>query len=199
MKITRRQLRKLILKEFRELGNDDYENININVPPIPPADDEGGGGGKDWPAELIKRLHKKGYNPPVNSRGKALDKKAQKVLNSGESMISVEDLAQNSGLVIQLHAREYRSNANQTDADRMRFGPMMIAASKFESCDNGMDVNNILRKIMRITRRIEGISGESIYLDLERLNLKSKPVIKDEFDFNTILNNDDFLIDYYSK
>ena len=195
MKITRRQLRKLILKEFRELGNDDYENININVP----ADDEGGGGGKDWPAELIKRLHKKGYNPPVNSRGKALDKKAQKVLNSGESMISVEDLAQNSGLVIQLHAREYRSNANQTDADRMRFGPMMIAASKFESCDNGMDVNNILRKIMRITRRIEGISGESIYLDLERLNLKSKPVIKDEFDFNTILNNDDFLIDYYSK
>ena len=46
MKITRQQLRKLILKEFRDIGNNDFENIDINVPPMPPTDDEGGGPGK---------------------------------------------------------------------------------------------------------------------------------------------------------
>ena len=58
MKITRKQLRKIILKELRMTGNNDFKNIDIKGP-RGPSDDEGGGPGKDWSADLIKRLHKK--------------------------------------------------------------------------------------------------------------------------------------------
>jgi hypothetical protein len=193
MKITRRQLRRLILKEFRDLGTNDFENININVPPIPPTDDEGGGPGKDWSAELIKRLHKQGYIPMGRNSV------AAKVLNSGENMIYVEDIMQNSGLVIHLHARDYRSDANQTDEERAQYGPMMIASTKFEKCDNGMDVNKIIRKVLKITRKISGMTGAMIYDDLEKLSPRSSNDENEEFDFNTIMNSDEYLIDYYAR
>ena len=193
MKITRKQLRKIILKEFRDIGNNDFENIDINVPPMPPTDDEGGGPGKDWSADLIKRLHKKGYTPMGRSSV------AAKVLGAGESMVYVEDVKQNSGVVIHLHARDYRSDANQTDEERAQYGPMMIASTKFERCDNGMDVNKIIRKVLKITRKISGMTGAMIYDDLEKLRSRSPNDENEEFDFNTILNNDEYLIDYYAR
>ena len=157
MKITRKQLRKIILKEFRDIGNNDFENIDINVPPMPPTDDEGGGPGKDWSADLIKRLHKKGYTPMGRSSV------AAKVLGAGESMVYVEDVKQNSGVVIHLHARDYRSD------------------------------------VLKITRKISGMAGAMIYDDLEKLRSRSPNDENEEFDFNTILNNDEYLIDYYAR
>tara|TARA_B100000287_G_scaffold384102_1_gene390308 strand:+ start:151 stop:621 length:471 start_codon:yes stop_codon:yes gene_type:complete len=52
MKITRRQLRKLILQEFKETGL--YNNFNFvsgggSLPPIEPPRSGGGGGGDDGP------------------------------------------------------------------------------------------------------------------------------------------------------
>ena len=193
MKITRRQLKRLILKEFRDLGTNDFENININVPPMPPADDEGGGPGKDWSAELIKRLHKKGYMPMGRSSV------AAKVSGAGESMIYVEDIKQNSGVIIHLHARDYRSDANQTDEERMLKGPMMIASTKFEACDNGMDVNKIIRKILRLTGKTKNMTGNMIYADLEKLRPAVSNDENEEFDFHAILNDDEYLIDYYAR
>lgn len=191
--LTRNQLKRLILKEFRDLGTNDFENININVPPVPPADDEGGGPGKDWSAELIKRLHKKGYIPMGRSSA------AAKVSGDGESMVYVEDIKQNSGVIIHLHARDYRSDANQTDEERMLKGPMMIASTKFEVCDNGMDVNKIIRKLLRLTDKTKNMTGDMIYADLEKLRPEVPNDENEEFDFHSILNDDEYLIDYYMR
>ena len=198
MKITRRKLRRLI-KEFRDFGSNDYENININVPPVPPDSDEGGGEGKDWSAELIKRLHKKGFDPLVNNRGYVLNKTAKKVFNLGECMLLVEDLGSNDGVVVFLHARNYVSDANQTDAERMQFGPTIMAASKFMNCDNGMDVNNIIRRLLRINKKISNMTGDMIFSDLKKLKPSATNDEIDEFDMNAILNSDDQLIDYYAR
>ena len=55
MKITRRQLRRLILKEFNKLekwGEVDIDTGEPPLPPLPPIDDDGsgggGGGGMSW-------------------------------------------------------------------------------------------------------------------------------------------------------
>lgn len=149
MKITKRQLRKLILKEFRDLGKNFNDNTTSGMPPLPPVnDEEGGGEGKDWSAELIKRLHKIGYRTMGRSST------AAKVLNGGESMLYIEDVMQNSGVVMHLHARNHVSNANQTDEERVQRGPTMIASTKFETCDNGMDVNKIIRKVLILTKKL---------------------------------------------
>lgn len=194
MKITKRQLRKLILKEFRDLGKNFNDNTTSGMPPLPPVnDEEGGGEGKDWSAELIKRLHKIGYRTMGRSST------AAKVLNGGESMLYIEDVMQNSGVVMHLHARNHVSNANQTDEERVQRGPTMIASTKFETCDNGMDVNKIIRKVLILTKKISKMTGDMIYSDLEKLRPHADNKENEEFDFFTILNNNEFLIDYYAR
>ena len=192
MKITRKQLRKIMLKELRMTGNNDFKNIDIKGP-RGPSDDEGGGPGKDWSAELIKRLqNKKGYTPMGGNST------AVKVLNMGESMIYAQYVS-SAGVVIHLHARNDHYDRHRTDEELAQRGPMMIASTKFESCDNGMDVNKIIRKVLKITRKISGMTGSMIYSDLEKLRPRVSNDKNDEFDPNAILNNDEYLIDYYAR
>ena len=211
MKITRKQLRKIILKELRMTGNNDFKNIDIKGP-RGPSDDEGGGPGKDWSADLIKRLHKKGYAPMGGNSTAAKvsgaffidvvdenEKTTRRQFKAGESMVYVEDILNNSGVVIHLHARNNHYDQHRTDEERAQYGPMMIASTKFERCDNGMDVNKIIRKVLKITRKISGMTGAMIYDDLEKLRPRSPNDENEEFDFNTILNNDEYLIDYYAR
>ena len=173
-------------------GNNDFKNIDIKGP-RGPSDDEGGGPGKDWAAELIKRLqNKKGYTPMGGNST------AVKVLNMGESMIYAQYVS-SAGVVIHLHARNDHYDRHRTDEELAQRGPMMIASTKFESCDNGMDVNKIIRKVLKITRKISGMTGAMIYDDLEKLRPRSPNDENEEFDFNTILNNDEYLIDYYAR
>mgnify|MGYP003677987297 FL=1 len=202
MKITRRQLRKIILKEFRKLdiidnGSKKFDirkNFNDdNDGPRDPSDDEGGGPGKDWAAELIKRLqNKKGYTPMGGNST------AVKVLNMGESMIYAQYVS-SAGVVIHLHARNDHYDRHRTDEELAQRGPMMIASTKFESCDNGMDVNKVMDKISRLKEKIISMKGAMIYSDLEKLRPRVSNDKNDEFDPNAILNNDEYLIDYYAR
>ena len=202
MKITRRQLRKIILKEFRKLdiidnGSKKFDirkNFNDdNDGPRDPSDDEGGGPGKDWAAELIKRLqNKKGYTPMGGNST------AVKVLNMGESMIYAEYVS-SAGVVIHLHAKNDHYDWHRTDEELAQRGPKMIASTKFEKCDNGTDVNKVMYKVSILTSKIKDMTGAKICSDLEKLRPRVSNDKNDEFDLNAILNNDEYLIDYYAR
>jgi len=188
VKITRRQLKKLILKEFRDITGDfgDLDLTSGGPPDLPPLDDDDEGGGpKDWPMEVISRLKRIGYHHFVRSDG-IVPFKRQVVKNMIDPDVSLTIDALQEGVAI---AVNYGKGEHKI---------IHIAGQKFVSVLNGMDVNKAMSIIVAIAKAVKNKSSEDIQDDLDNLEASgaSDP---DPFTMEDFLNSRAFLIDYYTK
>lgn len=186
MKITRKQLKKILVREFRDNSGNfgDFDTGN-NVPPLPPVDEEGDGGPhKDWPLEAIERLKKRGYQVFVRDDGIIpFARQVYKDMSHPHVNITVDAL--DDGIVLSIG---YARNEYVTAA---------YAGIKYIKCHNAMDVNSIMRTILTINKSLQRKSSKDIQADLNRL-INSGAKDPEPFEQEDFLNSRSFLIDYYT-
>lgn len=190
MKLTRRQLRKLILKEFKNIsgdfGNFDDLDLTGGPPDLPPiGDDDGGGGPKDWPLEVIERLKRMGYEHFVRSDGIIpFDRQVMKVMIDPGVNLTID--AHQEGVTIAIGYER---------------GPHRIehyAGQKFVQVFNGMDANKAISIIVAAAKALKNKSSLDIQNDLDYL-ISSGASDPDPFTMEDFLNNNSFLVDYYAQ
>jgi len=186
MKITRRQLIKLI-REFRDLG-DDFSDLDLTSgpPSLPPIDDDDEGGPpKDWPLEVITRLKKIGYKVFVRGDG-IIPFKRQVYKNMPAPNVNITIDALDDGVTI---AIGFARNQHVTNA---------FAANMFVRCYDAMETNNAMRLITTVAKTLENKNSLDIHEDLRQLESKGasdpEPTSMEDF-----LNSNAFLIKYYSQ
>lgn len=185
MKLTKKQLIKLI-KEFKDAGIDFIDlDLTSGPPDLPPIDDDDEGGGpKDWPMEVIERLKRVGYHHFVRKDGIIpFDRQVIKNMNSPGVGLSIDALQE--GVVI---AIDYEKGPHRIEH---------IAGQKFVQVFNGMDANKAVSIVVATAKGLKHKSSEEIQVDLDRLEASgiSDP---EPFTMEDFLNNNAFLIDYYS-
>ena len=151
MKITRRQLRKLILKEFKNLsGNFDDLDLTSGPPDLPPIDDDDEGGGpKDWPMEVIKRLIRTGYHHFVRPDGIIpFDRQVIKIMDNSDVNLIID--AHQEGVTIAISYEKEPHKIQQ------------IAGQKFVQVFNGMDVNKAINIVVLVARALKNKNIQNI-------------------------------------
>lgn len=190
MKITKRQLKKLLLKEFKNIsgdfGNFDDLDLTGGPPDLPPInDDDEGGGPKDWPMEVIQRLKRVGYHHFVRPDGIIpFDRQVVKNMSSPGVGISID--AHQEGVTI---AIDYERGPHRIEH---------IAGQKFVQVFNGMDANKAVSIVVAVAKALKQKSSEEIQSDLDMLEASgaSDP---EPFTMEDFLNSNAFLVDYYSQ
>jgi len=190
MKITRKQLKKIILKEFKNISGDfgNFNDLDLTSgpPDLPPIGDDGGGGGpKDWPLEVLERLKRVGYRHFVRPDG-IIPFDRQVIKNMPSPGVGLTIDAHQEGVTI---AVEYEK------------GPHRIphyAGQKFVQVFNGMDANKAVSIVVSTAKGLKHKSSEDIQRDLDQL--KDSGVSDPEpFTMEDFLNSNAFLVDYYSQ
>ena len=187
MKITRRQLERIILKEFKNLpGNFSDLDLTSGPPDLPPIDDnDEGGPPKDWPMEVIARLKKVGYKVFVRSDG-VVPFKRQVYKNMPALNVNITVDALQEGVVVSI------------GYERDKYTPNGIASTKFIKCFNAVETNNAMRIIISTAKTLQRKDSLSIHEDIRKLESSGA---KDPvgFTMEEMLNEKSFLIDYYVR
>ena len=190
MKITKNQLKKILIKEFKNIsgdfGNFDDLDLTSGPPDLPPIDDDDEGGGpKDWPMEVIERLKRVGYHHFVRKDGIIpFDRQVVKNMSSPGVGLSIDALQEGVSIAI-----DYERGPHRIEH---------IAGQKFVQVFNGMDANKAVSIVVAVAKSLKHKSSEEIQSDLDRL--KSGGAADPEpFTMEDFLNNNAFLIDYYSQ
>jgi hypothetical protein len=190
MKITKRQLTKILIKEFKNIsgdfGNFDDLDLTGGPPDLPPVEggDEGGPS-KNWPVEVINRLKRIGYYHFVRRDGQ-IPFKNQVVKKMIDPDVSLTIDALQEGVVI---AVNYGKGEHKM---------IHIAGQKFVQVHNGMDTNKAIGIVVAVAKAIKNRRSEDIQNDLNRLT-DSGLQDQEQFTMEDFLNNNAFLIDYYSQ
>lgn len=190
MKITKNQLKKILIKEFKNIsgdfGNFDDLDLTGGPPDLPPIDDDDEGGGpKDWPMEVIERLKRVGYHHFVRRDGIVpFDRQVVKSMASSGVGLSIDALQEGVSIAI-----DYERGPHRIEH---------IAGQKFVQVFNGMDANKAVSIVVAVARALKNKSSEEIQADLDQL-ISSGFSDPEPFTMEDFLNNNAFLIDYYSQ